>query len=81
MLHLYPGLVRMERARDFELSPEAFRRYVRDELPSPPPGGAGVVGRPTLASADKGAAIYERMLNAIQRAVFRPATDTDSDTL
>lgn len=81
MLHLYPGLVRMERARDFELSPDAFRRYVRDELPSPPPGGAGVVGRPTLATPEKGAAIYRRILDAIQRAVFRPATDTDSDTL
>lgn len=81
MLHLYPDLVRMERARDFELSPDAFRRYVRDELPSPPPGGAGVVGRPSLASAEKGAAIYQRILDAIQRAVFRPATDTDSDTL
>ncbi len=81
MLHLYPGLVRMERARDFELSPEAFRRYVRDELPSPPPGGAGVVGRPTFATPAKGAAIYTRILSAIQRAVFLPATDTDSDTL
>lgn len=81
MLHLYPGLVRMERARDFELSAEAFRRYVRDELPSPPPGGAGVVGRPSLATAEKGAAIYHRILNAIQGAVFRAATDTDSDTL
>lgn len=81
MLHLYPDLVRMERARDFELSPDAFRRYVRDELPSPPPGGAGVVGRPTLATPAKGAAIYQRILAAIQHAVFRPATDSDSDTL
>src|SRR5690606_17188242 len=81
MLHLYPDLVRMERARDFELSEDAFRRYVRDEMPSPPPGGAGVVGRPSLATAEKGARIYRRMLEAIQRAVFLPATATDTDTL
>lgn len=81
MLHLYPGLVRMERARDFELSEQAFRRYVRDEMPSPPPGGAGVVGRPSLATAEKGARIYRRMLEAIQQAVFLPATAADTDTL
>lgn len=81
MQHLYPGLVRMERARDFQLSAEAFERYVRDELPSPPPGGAGIVGRPTLASPEKGAAIYHRVLTAIKRAVFQPATEGDSDTV
>lgn len=81
MLHLYPSLVRMDRARDFDLPDDAFRRYVRDQLPSPPPGGAGVVGRPTLATAEKGAAIYQRILTAIQRAVFLPATEADTDTL
>ena len=81
MLHLYPSLVRMERARDFEISDDAFRRYVRDQLPSPPPGGAGVVGRPSLASAEKGAVIYQRMLTAIENAVFLPATEADTDTL
>ena len=81
MLHLYPELVRFERARDFELSPDQFQRYVRDQLPSPPPGGNGVVGRPTLATAEKGAAIYARIVQAIHRAVFLPATEADSDTL
>ena len=81
MLHLYPSLVRMDRARDFDLPDDAFRRYVRDQLPSPPPGGAGVVGRPTLATAEKGAAIYQRILTVIQRAVFLPATEADTDTL
>ena len=81
MLHLYPSLVRMDRARDFDLPDDAFRRYVRDQLPSPPPGGPGVVGRPTLATAEKGAAIYQRILTAIQRAVFLPATEADTDTL
>lgn len=80
MLHLYPDLVRMDRARDFQLSPDEFRRYMRGGMPSPPPGGSGCVGRPTLATAEKGARLYTRILEGIRRAVFvRP--DGDSDTL
>ncbi len=80
MLHLYPDLVRMDRARDFKLSPDEFRRYMRGGMPSPPPGGSGCVGRPTLATAEKGERLYQRILEGIRRAVFmRP--DEDSDTL
>jgi creatinine amidohydrolase len=80
MLHLYPDLVRMDRARDFTLSPDEFRRYMRGGMPAPPAGGTGCVGRPTLATADKGKVIYDRILDVIRRAVFlRP--DQDSDTL
>lgn len=80
MLHLHPELVRMDRARDFELSPKEFRRYMRGGMPSPPPGGTGCVGRPTLATAEKGRLLYLRILDAIRRAVFRQA-DLESDTL
>jgi creatinine amidohydrolase len=80
MLYLYPELVRMDRARDFDLDPEEFRRYMRGGLPAPPPGGTGCVGRPTLASVEKGARLYHRILDAIRNAVFvRP--DEESDTL
>lgn len=80
MLHLYPDLVRMDRARDFSLSPDEFRRYMRGGMPAPPAGGTGCVGKPTLATADKGKVIYDRILDVIRRAVFlRP--DQDSDTL
>jgi hypothetical protein len=48
----------MDRARDFELAPGQFDRYIRGQLPAPPPGGAGVVGNPTRATAQKGQAIY-----------------------
>ena len=80
MLHLYPDLVRMERARDFQLDPDEFRRYIRGGMPTPPPGGTGSVGRPTLASAAKGERIYDRILDAIRRAVFL-RDDEESDTL
>lgn len=80
MLYLYPDLVRMERARDFHISEAEFERYVRGQLPSPPPGGAGVVGYPTAATAAKGDAIYTRLLDAVRRAVFQ-ADDEESDTV
>lgn len=80
MLFLYPELVRMERARDFQLSTDQFERYLRGRLPSPPPGGAGVVGNPTAATAEKGQAIYQRVLAAVRRAVFQ-STDEESDTV
>jgi creatinine amidohydrolase len=81
MLHLHPELVRMERARDFDLSPEQFERYIAGRLPTPPPGGAGVVGRPTAATVEKGRAIYARVLDALRRAVFGAAAPDDTDTI
>jgi creatinine amidohydrolase len=80
MLFLYPELVRMERARDFDIPEKEFQRYVRGQLPSPPPGGAGVVGFPTAATAAKGEAIYTRVVDAVRRAVFQ-TTDDESDTV
>jgi creatinine amidohydrolase len=80
MLHLYPDMVRMERARDFVLPDVDFERYMQGRLPVPPPGGAGVVGRPTCASAEKGERIYARVLRAVRRAVFTSA-DSESDTI
>lgn len=81
MLFLHPERVRFERARDFELPEEDFDRYIRGRLPAPPPGGAGVVGRPTLATPDKGRLIYECILDAVRRAVFETTDAADSDTL
>lgn len=80
ILYLYPDLVRMDRARDFQLPPGEFERYIRGQLPSPPPGGAGIVGSPTAATAQKGQAIYARILEAVRRVVF-DVSDTESDTV
>jgi creatinine amidohydrolase len=81
MLHLYPGLVRMDRARDFVLPEEEFERYLQGRMPAPPHGGAGVVGRPTLATAEKGRVIYRRILAAVRRNVFAAMDDEESDTI
>ncbi|HEX7091311.1 MAG TPA: creatininase family protein [Longimicrobiales bacterium] len=81
MLYLYPRLVRMDRARDFEPPAHVAERYMRGWLPAHPVGGAGAVGRPTAATAEKGRLIFHRILDAIRRAVFLAPTDLESDTL
>jgi len=80
MLHLYPELVRMERARDYQPAPAEFRRYLRGDLAKPPSGSAGVMGKPSAASADKGERIYGRIVDVLRRRVFGRG-DEESDTL
>jgi len=80
MLYLHPEVVRMERARDFEMNDDQFQKFIRGRMPTPPAGGSGVVGFPTAATAAKGEAIYLRVRGAVRRAVFGPAADV-SDTV
>jgi creatinine amidohydrolase len=81
MLHLYPELVRMDRARDHDLPPEQYKKYINGRLPVPLVGGAGVIGHPTAATAEKGARIYQCFLDAIRRAVFLLPSKPETDTL
>jgi creatinine amidohydrolase len=69
MLFLYPELVRMDRARDFPVGPADVERYADGTLPVPPAGSAGSLGFPTAATPEKGERIYERIYDAISRAV------------
>jgi creatinine amidohydrolase len=68
MLYLAPELVHMEWARDFVL-PTRARRYRRGRL-RVPKESPGSIGRPTLATAEKGEAIYERILRRICERIF-----------
>lgn len=70
MLHLYPHLVRVDRIRDEPLDPRAAVGYRQGRLPAPAPGGSGVVGSGSAATAEKGRLIYDRMLTSVGRAVF-----------
>ena len=75
LLYLEPQLVRMEHAQDYMMSREALRRYRRGWL-RVPRGSPGSIGRPTLATAEKGEAIFTRMFDRIAERIFlTPAPD------
>ena len=76
LLHLAPSLVTMTEARDYMMSRDELRRYRRGWLrvtqQSP-----GSIGRPTLASAEKGAALYDRIYERVRARVFVAPVDED----
>lgn len=75
MLYLAPELVRMEWAQDFALTREQLRRYRRGYL-RVPKESAGSIGRPTLATVEKGRAMYERIRQRVSERIFlSPALD------
>jgi creatinine amidohydrolase len=69
MLYLAPHLVRVELAQDYMMSREELRRYRRGWL-RVPAGSPGSIGRPSLASAVKGEALYDRIRRRISDRVF-----------
>lgn len=75
MLYLAPQLVHMELARDYMMSREELRRYRRGWL-RVPKGSPGSIGRPTLATAEKGKALYERIRGLVSDRIFlAPSVD------
>ncbi len=64
MLHLAPQLVQMALAQDYMIASGAMGRYRRDTL-RVPAGSAGSLGRPSIAVAETGKAIYSRMRTKI----------------
>jgi creatinine amidohydrolase len=69
MLHIAPQLVQMESAQDYMMSRDEVRRYRRGWL-RVPRGSPGSIGRPRLASAEKGEAIYERIRSRVRQRIF-----------
>lgn len=69
LLYIAPELVDMAAAQDYMMSREELRRYRRGwlKVPSTSPGS---IGRPSLASPEKGRAIYERIYTKIRDRVF-----------
>lgn len=76
LLYIAPELVNMELAQDYMMSREELRRYRRGWL-RVPRTSAGSIGRPTLATAEKGRAMYERIYTRIRDRVF-VASPSDS---
>ena len=69
LLYIAPELVNMELAQDYMMSREELRRYRRGWL-RVPMSSPGSIGRPTLATAAKGQALYERIYGRIRDRVF-----------
>jgi creatinine amidohydrolase len=80
LLHLRPQAVWMDQARDFTMDPEKARKFVGGRLKRVPAAGGGCVGQPTIATAEKGRAIYEHILQKIRLKVFiAPPPDEDEE--
>jgi creatinine amidohydrolase len=71
MLHLAPERVRRDRVVDFAPQGREARKYIRHRMPTAPAGSQGVLGRPTLASAEKGRAVFERWIEAVRGVLER----------
>ena len=71
LMHLAPDRIRREEIGDFVPDARALRRYTRGRVPTPPPRSRGVVGRPSLATAKKGALVFRRYVDTLE-AILRP---------
>src|SRR5438132_3738696 len=76
MLFLFPDLVNLDQAQDYMMSREQLRRYRRGWL-TVPSGSAGSIGRPSLASAEKGKLIYDRIYSKISDRIFLAPAPTE----
>jgi len=76
MLHLYPDRVDLARAADYRPAGEGESRTWR--LRRLPPESHGLVGEPTLATAEKGRLIFEHILQRVRARVFL-STDDGAD--
>jgi len=72
LLHLAPEMVRREQIADFVPDSRTFRKYVRGRRPTPPPDGQGVVGRPSLATGEKGERLFRRYLSVLRDRILAP---------
>jgi creatinine amidohydrolase len=76
MLYIAPELVNMDLAQDYMMSRDELRRYRRGWL-RVPRASPGSIGRPSLATPEKGRALYERLYTRIRDRVFvAPSAET-----
>ena len=77
MLYLAPELVDLSLAQDYMMSREELRRYRRGGL-RVPRESPGSIGRPSLASAAKGEALYQRIRSVVRERVLLAPRDDES---
>jgi creatinine amidohydrolase len=76
LLYIAPHLVNMELAQDYMMSRDELRRYRRGWL-RVPKASPGSIGRPRLANAEKGRALYERIYTRVRDRIFvAPSPET-----
>jgi len=73
LLHLAPQLVRMDLAQDFLLTDRQRARYRRGATGTLPALSPGSLGRPSLASAEKGARLYKMIYECLATRVLGQA--------
>jgi creatinine amidohydrolase/Fe(II)-dependent formamide hydrolase-like protein len=69
ILYLAPELVRMDLAQDYMMSRDELRRYRRGWLRIPR-GSPGSIGRPRIATPQKGQLLYDRIRDRVRERVF-----------
>jgi creatinine amidohydrolase len=70
LLYIDADLVDMTRARDFDATPRAVRRYFRGLSRAIPADSSGSLGRPTMATRERGAELYRTLYDRIATRVF-----------
>src|SRR5947207_13230240 len=65
LLYLAPELVRMERAQDFVLPEKQRTRYLRTSAGSLPKRSPGSLGRPSIATREKGERLYKMIYDRV----------------
>jgi creatinine amidohydrolase len=75
MLHLYPERVDLARAEDYRPPGVSTARTWR--LRRLPPESSGIVGEPTLATAEKGRLIFEHIIQRVRARVFLAADESE----
>lgn len=75
MLHLAPDMVRTEEIADAPLDPADRERQALGEEPVPERGSPGVVGTPSLASAEKGRRMFRYLVRFIGDRVLADGGD------
>lgn len=73
LLHLCPERVRVTQAHDFSTPPMSRHRRWAGLAPPLPANCPGAVGQPSLASAAKGARMYEHIREKIRTRIFGAA--------
>lgn len=71
LLYVDPVLVRLAQARDFDATPAVARRYQRGGRSSIPAQSPGSLGRPSLASVEKGERLYHLIYERVASRIFR----------